>query len=142
MTFTQKGADGHEGRFRPAANRYRRRLSKALASGIAGFALSGISLLVPEVLLKPLGIAGVFFVALSLALFFTLPRLTCPSCGKATDSGFGTFCPVCGSGALLVSRLWGTRCATCGRGLGRYKYRNYKIRFCTYCGVLLHAAGV
>src|SRR5438477_6855299 len=43
---------------------YRRRLSKAVVSGITGFLLSGLSLLVPEVLVKPVAIPGVCFIAL------------------------------------------------------------------------------
>ena len=109
----------HERLFQPSADRHRRRLSKAVSSGVAGFLLSGLSLLVPDPFLKPVAIPGVCFIALSLALFFTLPALPCPSCGKATDNGFGTFCPVCGSSNLQVSRMWGT-----------------------HCGVLLHSMGV
>jgi hypothetical protein len=128
--------------FQPAADRYRGRLSKAVASGAAGALLSGVSLLVPEAFLKWVAIPGVAFIGLSLLLFFTLPALSCPSCGKETDNGFGTYCPACGSGNLRVSRLWGTRCDACGRSLGSYKYRNYPVRYCTHCGTLLHAAGV
>ena len=68
-------AGEHEKLFEPAADRYRRRLSKAVASGVAGFVLSGLSLLVPESFLKPIAIPGVFCIGLSLALFFTLPAL-------------------------------------------------------------------
>jgi hypothetical protein len=137
-------AGEHERLFQPAADRYRRRLSKAALSLVAGFLLSGLSLLVPEPLLKPVGIPGVGFVALSLALFFFLPALPCPSCGKATDNNrFGTFCPVCGSSqGRRVSWVWGTQCDACGRSLGSYKYRNYPVRYCTHCGVLLHSVGV
>jgi len=135
-------AGEHERLFQPAAVRYRRRLSKIALSGIAGILLSGLSLLVPEPFLKPVAIPGVCCIALSLALFFTLPALPCPSCGKATDNGFGTFCPACGSGNLRVSRWWGTHCDACGRSPGSYKYRNYPVRYCTHCGVLVHSVGV
>jgi hypothetical protein len=134
-------AGEHERLFQPTADRYRRRLSKAVLSGVAGFLLSGLSLLVPEPLLKPVAIPGMCFIALSLGLFFTLPALPCPSCGKATDNGFGTFCPVCGRSNLQVSRMWGTHCDACGRSLGSYKYRNYPVRYCTHCDVLLHSMG-
>ncbi|HEV3216319.1 MAG TPA: hypothetical protein VGZ27_11390 [Vicinamibacterales bacterium] len=128
--------------FQPAAGRYQGRLSKAAVSAVAGALLSGLSLLVPEALLKWVAIPGVGLIGLSLLLFFTLPALSCPSCGKETGNGFGTFCPACGSGNLQVNRLWGTRCDACGRSLGSYKYRNYPVRYCTHCGTLLHAAGV
>ena len=68
-------------------------------------------------------------IGLSLALFFTLPALPCPSCGKATDNGVGMFCPSCGSGNLRVSRLWGTHCDACGRSMGSYSTGT--IRFAT-----------
>jgi len=128
--------------FRSAADQYHRRLLKFVLSSIAGFSLSAISLLLPDFLMKWVAIPGIFFVALSLALFFSLPELQCPSCGKASDRGFGTFCPACGKAQLRVSRLWGTRCDACDRSMGSYKYRNYPIRYCTHCGILLHAQGV
>lgn len=135
-------AGEHEKLFQPAAGRYRRRLWKAASSGVAGLLLSGLSLLVPEPFLKAVAIPGLCFVGLSLALFFTLPALPCPACGKATDNGFGAFCPACGNGNLRVSRLWGTHCDACRRSLGSYKYRNYPVRYCTHCGVLVHSVGV
>jgi hypothetical protein len=135
-------AGEHERLFQPMADRYRGRLSKAALSGVAGILLSGLSLLLPEPLLKPVAIPGMCFIALSLGLFFTLPALPCPSCGKETGNGFGTYCPACGSSNLRVSHLWGTHCDACSRSLGSYKYRNYPVRYCTHCGVLLHSVGV
>lgn len=131
-----------ENLFRPAVDQYQRRLLKFVLCGIAGFFLSAISLLVPDFLIRWVAIPGIFLIVLSLGLFFSLPALLCPSCGKASDNGFDKFCPACGKDHLRVSRLWGTRCDACGRSMGSYKYRNYPVRYCTHCGVLLHAGGV
>ena len=128
--------------FRPAGDRYRRRLLKFVLSGIVGFFLMAVSLLLPEVLLKWVAIPGVCLIVLSLALFFSLPKLLCPSCGKVSDSGLETFCPVCGKDQLRISRLWGTHCDACGRNMGSYKYRYYPVRYCTHCGVLWTGRGV
>jgi hypothetical protein len=128
--------------FRPAADRYRQRLSKFALSAIAGFLLAAVSLLVPEFLLKWVAIPGICLIGFSLVLFFSLPELRCPSCGKLSDNGFERFCPACGKEQLRISRLWGTHCDACGRNMGSYKYRNYPIRYCTDCGVLLHGPGV
>ena len=128
--------------FRPAGSRYRRRLGAFVLCAAAGILLSFVSLVVPELLLEWISVPGVALIALSLLLFFMLPALQCPACGKATDSGFDRFCPMCGKAALRVSRLWGTRCDGCGRSMGSYKYRNYRVRYCTHCGVMLDARGV
>ncbi len=128
--------------FRPAGDRYRRRLAWFVLCALAGFLLSLVSILVPGFLLKWFAIPGIALIALSLVLFFTLPAPQCPACGKATDNGFDRFCPVCGKEALRISRLWGTRCDACGRGMGSYKYRNYRIRYCTHCGILLDTRGI
>ena len=109
---------------------------------VAGFLLSFVSILVPGFLLEWFAIPGIALIALSLGLYFTMPALSCPACGKATDSGFDRYCPMCGKDALRVSRLWGTRCEACDRSMGSYKYRNYRVRYCTHCGVLLDAHGV
>jgi rRNA maturation endonuclease Nob1 len=98
--------------------------------------------MLPEAAMKWLGIPGCALIAFSLLLFFTLPALRCPACSRMSDSAPETFCPSCGDSHLQVSRLFGTHCDACGRTMGSYKYRNYPIRFCTHCGVLLAARGV
>ena len=127
--------------FQPAAARYRRHLDSFVAAGVGGFFLSGLSLLVPEALFPWIAYPGVALVALSLLIFFTLPRLACPACGRSAD-GFADYCPACGAAGLKRRWLMGTRCNACNRSLGSYKYRNYKIRFCTHCGALLDNAGI
>jgi hypothetical protein len=127
--------------FQPAASRYRRHLGRFVLVGIAGFFLSCLSLLVSDKLFPWLAYPGVALVALSLIIFFTLPSLICPACGRSAD-GFDRYCPCCGAAGLEPKPFLGTRCNACGKAMGRYKYRNYKIRFCTHCGALLDAAGV
>ncbi len=127
--------------FKPGASRYRRHLGRFIAAAIVGIFLSGLSLLVPDAVFPWLAYPGVALVALSLVVFFTLPALVCPACGRSAD-GFDSYCPSCGAAGLKRNRLMGTRCGACGKTLGSYKYRNYKIRFCTHCGTLLDSAGV
>jgi hypothetical protein len=135
-------AGGTEEHFRPATERYRKQLARFVLCAVAGFLLSFAAILVPNFMMEWFAIPGIALIALSLIIFFTLPGLMCPACGKATDSGFDRFCPICGKAALKVNRLWGTRCDACNRGMGSYKYRNYPVRYCTHCGVLLDARGV
>ena len=130
-----------EASFQPAASRYRRRLGRVVAALAAGFVLSALSLVVPDSLLKWLAVPAVGLIALGLILFFSLPVLPCPACGRSAD-GFAGYCPSCGAAGLKWSWITGAHCAACGGTFGRYKYRNYKIRFCTHCGALLDRAGV
>ena len=128
--------------FRPVADRYRQRMATFILVMLAGIGLAFLSLLVPEPVDKWVGIPGVVCIFTGLALFFTLPGLRCPNCGKTVGSGFGEYCPACGHAPIEISRLRGTRCRACHRTMGSYKYRNYPIRHCTHCGTLLHGRGV
>jgi rRNA maturation endonuclease Nob1 len=74
-------------------------------------------------------------------IFFTKPTLVCPACGNSVEN-FDRFCPMCGAEALRRYQITAAKCDECGRTLGHYKYRNYKIHFCTHCGVLLDRRGV
>ncbi|HEY1372293.1 MAG TPA: hypothetical protein VGH50_07465 [Candidatus Binatia bacterium] len=134
-------AGGAAEAFKPAASRYRRQLGRFVAAVLGGFFLSGLSLLVSDALFPWLAYPAVALIALGLAIFFTLPGLACPACGRGVD-GFGAYCPSCGAAGLKRSWLKGTHCDACGKNLGGYKYRNYKIRFCTHCATLLDSAGV
>lgn len=128
--------------FHPLAERYRRRLGQFLLSAIAGFFLVLFALLLPDPLLPWFAVPGTLCIFTSLVLFFTLPGLGCPSCGKAADSGFDRFCPACGSAGLRRKWVTAAHCDACGKNMGSYKYRNYRIRFCTHCGTLLHRQGI
>ena len=128
--------------FKPSVDLYQQKLVKFILSVMAGILCVGISLLLPEFLMKWVAIPGIGFIVLSLLIFFTLPTLKCPACSGETDNGFDTFCPACGSNHLRVSRLLGTHCDACNRTMGSYKYSNYPIRYCTHCGVLVNRKGV
>src|SRR5689334_25426821 len=78
-------AGGSPERFQPAASRYRRHLGRFVVAGLAGFFLSGFSLLVSDKLFPWLAYPDVAPVALSLIIFFTLPSLVCPACGRSAD---------------------------------------------------------
>ncbi|HEY1268177.1 MAG TPA: hypothetical protein VGH16_13065 [Candidatus Binatia bacterium] len=127
--------------FKPAASRYRSHRGRFVAIAITGLLISGLSLLVSDAVFPWLAYPGVALVALSLIVFFTLPGLVCPACGRSAD-GLDAYCPSCGAPGLKRNRLIGTPCRACSKTLGGYKYRNYKIRFCTHCGTLLDSAGV
>ena len=132
---------GHE-LFRPAAARYRRRLMHFVFYLVAGAILAFISIFLPDSVVKWVGIPGIALIATAMLLFFTLPALRCPECGNHTNNGFDKFCPACGKDQLAISALRATHCNACGRNMGSYKYRNYPIRYCTHCGVLLDEHGV
>jgi RNA polymerase subunit RPABC4/transcription elongation factor Spt4 len=68
----------------------------------------------------------------------------CPACGNVLDEGpFGQYCPECGSPKLEQPDLFrAPRCADCGRTMRRRRRgRDYKIRACTHCGVMLDEVG-
>lgn len=126
----------------PAATRYRRQLGAFVGCVLVGVVLSGASLLLPDAQVPWLGAPGVALVALGLLLFFALPALDCPVCGRATDSTPETYCPTCGASALAGDALRGRHCTACGQGFGAYKYRQYRIHYCTHCAAPLSRKGV
>jgi hypothetical protein len=79
-----------------------------------------------------------------MALFVGFPR--CPACTNETDEYPGQychFCPACG-GTAIGPAAWATapECQTCGIALRFGKGRDFKIRFCTSCGVKLDESGI
>lgn len=140
-TITDRPESEVEAQFRAAADRQHRRLAQCALCGVAGIPLVGVSLLVPDALMKWVAVPGSVLIGLSLLLFFTLPALHCPSCRLLADGGVDRHCPSCGGEQLQKHAVRGTRCGNCGRTLGSTKYRNYTIRFCTHCGIRLSAAG-
>jgi ribosomal protein S27E len=78
------------------------------------------------------------------ALIVARPGLACTNCRQKLDRAVRSFCPECGSRDLEVGRwVRSARCAACGKRLvsGRGG-RSWKIRTCTFCGVVLDEAGV
>lgn len=87
-----------------------------------------------------LGLAGTGALIIAWLSWTTRKRLRCPDCHGDAES-FAKFCPQCGVDGLRAydGRLaW---CASCKRVLGRYRWRDYAVRFCTHCGVRLAASG-
>ncbi|HET9129549.1 MAG TPA: hypothetical protein VFO86_01300 [Terriglobia bacterium] len=130
-----------DGLLGPHATSYRSRKRSFVKLALSGFLLAFLAAVVPESLAKYFGIPAIALIGTSLILFFTMPGVACPSCQKSAET-FDKFCPVCGAAGLHVSKLWGTRCESCGKTLGTYKSRNYRIRFCTHCGVMLDRIGI
>ena len=76
-----------------------------------------------------------------------LLRLVCPACHKNLDDGSGRFCPACGANAIDKPGFWSlgiSQCGVCEAKLSKGKAgrRNYKLRFCTQCGVHVHDQGL
>jgi hypothetical protein len=134
-------SQSYEEEFRPQAERYRRRIRLFLTLFVCAVLMTAAAAFGPASWTKPLGIPGAVLVFASLVAMFTRPRLRCPCCGKAAES-FDRFCPVCGADGLRRYQITAAKCDHCRRTLGRYKYRNYLIRFCTHCDALLDRRGV
>jgi hypothetical protein len=130
-----------EEEFRPQAERYRRRIWLFLVVLAGGVLLTAAGVFGPDSWAKPVGIPGAGLIGTSLVIMFTRPRLVCPGCGKPAE-GFDRFCPVCGADGLRRYQITAAKCDSCGRSLGHYKYRNYRIRFCTFCDALLDRRGL
>jgi len=125
--------------FQPIAEHYRRRsriaslgIVAAIFSIIIGFALPKSYAIWP----------GIVSICALLFTFLVSPRIpTCPACGNALGCRFGRYCPEC-CGELEPARWWrGPLCRSCGT-LYWGKRRNFDLRVCTHCGVLLDARGL
>jgi hypothetical protein len=72
------------------------------------------------------------------------PRLPdCPRCGKNLGDLFGSYCPEC-LGSLSPGGTSERNCTTCGKALRNSKGkrgRNFRIRGCSHCGLLLDESG-
>ena len=129
-------------RFSPIALRYRRRIRIeycAVGGFIAGLALA---------IILPTSVSGLFIVLIVLCwlvmfgAILTAPRLVCPGCSNEME-GFGRYCPECGKPELQTGGwLSCPRCAVCCKRLRRNKVRNYRIRACTHCGLILDEKGL
>jgi hypothetical protein len=86
-----------------------------------------------------------FFLVCSIFVWNPIYRLAkCPACHNSLFSiKLEHYCPECGSNQLKVGNwLKSPRCNECGKYLEwRRGGRNYKIRYCTHCGVLLDKKG-
>jgi hypothetical protein len=83
---------------------------------------------------------------LLLGIVLTIPLLTCPRCHNRLVQNFDVYCPTCGSNQIYPYSLFCTRlayCSSCNRHMSpdSKSGRNYRIRFCTSCGLLLDDKG-
>ena len=74
----------------------------------------------------------------------TQSSLECPAChGDLNSRELGSFCPECGAIGLKPSGWFkAAHCDSCGKSLRRGKSRQYRIRACTHCGLILDEKGL
>jgi len=137
-TYTSEERPRFEADFRPRVKRYRRRLRIAHVAMIlfAGMLIGG--LLAPKQLFHYFALGAVSAWVIGV---LTAPRMpTCPACENLIDVCFGEHFPECGAG--LDKRPWlGPLCPKCGKRLLWGRRRNFKVRYCTHCGLELDEAG-
>src|SRR5262245_686633 len=85
--------------------------------------------------------------AIVLGAMISAPRLVCPGCSNELEpTVFGSYCPECGVRQLNPGDWYrGPRCAACKEVLhpgGGRRGRNYTIRVCTHCGLVLDDKGI
>ena len=93
-----------------------------------------------------LGLMLFFLGLITYAAVFVMWFPRCPACGNETDEYPGEYCqycPQCGEQAIGAANwLTAPKCANCGITLRFGKERQFKIHYCTSCGVLLDDKGV
>ena len=142
--------------FGPIAERYHRHRRIAWGAGGTGFCVviclllsNGISMLLFDKTLYAKDppwyvtvIVVTCFVVFAGAMI-SRPRLKCPGCGGFLTKGIGRYCPECGSEGLETDWLGRPCCRGCGNTMarGRYGGRLYRVRACTFCGLMLDSRG-
>jgi hypothetical protein len=130
-----------EEEFRPQAERYRRRIRLFFFLFAGAVLMTAAAAFGPARWARPVGLPGIALMVAALGAILRRPRLLCPGCAKPAES-FDRFCPACGADGLRRYQFTAAKCDHCGPTLGHSKYRNYVIRFCTWCGALLDRRGV
>jgi len=129
--------------FKPQAERFRR--NQQTGNIVLGVAfLSALAGVIFPVAFVPWFIGG-FIVGLLvyLALLILSPMPDCPACHNKLDEAFGDFCPECGARGLdRGGLLRDPACSSCDRTMRRSRTRGYKIRACTFCGMMLDEEGL
>jgi hypothetical protein len=129
--------------FKPLAKRYRQRMYAGYAVLGSAFFCILPGMIFPKIMF-PWLMSG-FFVCWLILLFVVIlsPVPGCPACHNKIDLGFGDYCSECGAHALKPgSWMRAPQCSACGKAMRRGKSRGYKIRACTYCGVMLDEKGL
>jgi len=128
-------------RFRRTVSAFRLRRNIASITGVAAVFLSWYALRrVPD------GgdlfwIAAVVVVCITTGIANTMPR--CPLCDSRLHGRLGHFCPNCGAAELAPGRLGVPYCSACRTYMtGMKGRRRYKIRACTWCGLMLDETGL
>lgn len=82
-------------------------------------------------------IAGFFIVIMQ-------SSLNCPACRENLISPqLDNYCPECGTANLkLAGWFRSPHCDSCGKSLRRGRSRQYRIRACTHCGLVLDDKGL
>lgn len=111
------------------------------------YVLIGISLWAHPIA-KAFWLIGLFVIPLPALtpVLLASAELKCPACRKNIfRSGLevGNFCPECGVFGLKMEGVFASPyCEVCSKEFYESKYgRNYKIRACTYCGLLFSDEG-
>lgn len=91
-------------------------------------------------------IVAAFFICWLVLVVIAITRseLECPAChGNLVSRQLGSYCPECGVGGLKPGG-WFTspHCNACDKTLRRGKSRQYRIRACTHCGLVLDERGL
>ncbi len=138
--------------FRPQAT-FIRRLHRTIAIAAGGFCLSFAAFFVGsalhggpwlrEVLMIP-AVGSMIVIIVGLELLER--RLRCPACQRRLMHAIGTYCPSCGHHPLPATNPCETiptsECPACAQKIHWGKARNFSLRHCTHCGVLLHEDGL
>jgi hypothetical protein len=129
--------------FSSIAKAYRRlkRIVVYAGCGFAGFVLLGWVL--PKSLLSwCIGFAIIPWLVAMFAMT-SRPRLSCPGCSNDMEWGFSRYCPECGGEHVQVrTSSRAGFCSDCAKFMRRGRGRNYKIRACTHCGLMLDQKGL
>jgi hypothetical protein len=98
----------------------------------------------PDLTIVDVVIPGLICILIAIILFACPPDLICPGCDNNLRDEPADFCPECGAHAIQPRRGFHfPRCTACGKSLNRGpKNRNYRIHFCTYCGLKLDNQGL
>jgi predicted RNA-binding Zn-ribbon protein involved in translation (DUF1610 family) len=125
--------------FQQVAAKYRRHIGTALAAavGFAGCCILGAALREPAI-----GWLAMVCWLVALCASVTSPPLVCPGCDNRIET-INRYCPDCGGARVVRHSIFkAPECTACGKMLRTHRYRTYRMRFCTHCGILLDEKGL
>jgi hypothetical protein len=130
--------------FAPTPQKYRSGSRLAFVILGVSFAIIVTGFLLPKSYIG--WIVGAFFICwlFLVIVAITQSELECPAChGNLVSRDLGSFCPECGAAGLKPGGWFKSpRCDFCGKNLRRGKSRQYRIRACTHCGLVLDDRGL